>query len=197
MGYITGSRMSREVHVRFCESAGVRIPRATRLIIATWGAGRHLRMRVEQMLKRLKLTLNEEKTRTVKAEDGFDFLGEHFRLRPIKNPKTRYTHRCRVWPSDRSMARIREKVRKTVGRRYSMSLDEMIAELNPVLRGWDNYQKAADAQRARIVKLNGFVRDRLRIFWKRKHNAETRGLGRLSGKTLAKLGLYQFAYAKT
>ena len=46
------------------------------------------------------------------------------------------------------------------------------------------------------VRLNGFVRDRLRIFWKRKHNAETRGLGRLSGRTLAKLGLYQFAYAK-
>jgi len=44
---------------------------------------------------------------------------------------------------------------------------------------------------------NGVVRDRLRIFWKRKHNVETRGLGRLSGKTLAKLGLYQFAYAKT
>ena len=147
------------------------------------------------MLSRLKLKLNAEKTRLVKAEDGFDFLGEHFRLRQIKNPKTRFDQHCRVWPSDRSMERIREKVRKTVGRRYSMSLEEMIAELNPVLRGWDNYHKAADAHRKRIVKLNGFVRDRLRIFWKRKHNAETRGLGRLCGKVLARLGLYQFAYA--
>ena len=94
------------------------------------------------------------------------------------------------------MERIREKIRKTVGRRYSMSLEEMIAELNPILRGWDNYQRAADSRRQRIVRLNKFVWDRLRIFWKRKHNAETRGLGRLSGKTLAKLGLYQFAYAQ-
>jgi RNA-directed DNA polymerase len=176
---------------------GTLVRYADDLIVAVWRNGNLVRLQVEKMLKRLKLTLNAEKTRVVNAKDGFDFLGEHFRLKPIKNPKTRHKQHCRVWPSDRSMERIREKVRKTVGRRYSMSLEEMIAELNPVLRGWDNYQKAADAQRARITKLNGFVRDRLRIFWKRKHNVETRGLGRLSGKTLAKLGLYQFAYAKT
>jgi group II intron reverse transcriptase/maturase len=174
--------------------SGTLVRYADDLVIAVWGGGCHVWARVEQMLSRLKLKLNVEKTRLVKAEDGFDFLGEHFRLRQIKNPKTRYDQHCRVWPSDRSMERIREKVRKTVGRRYSMSLEEMIAELNPVLRGWDNYHKAADAHRKRIVKMNGFVRDRLRIFWKRKHNAETRGLGRLSGKVLARLGLYQFAY---
>jgi hypothetical protein len=174
--------------------SGTLVRYADDLVIAVWGGGCHVRTRVETMLSWLKLKLNAEKTRLVKAEDGFDFLGEHFRLRQIKNPKTRYDQHCRVWPSDRSMERIREKVRKTVGRRYSMSLEEMIAELNPVLRGWDNYHKAADAHRKRIVKLNGFVRDRLRIFWKRKHNAETRGLGRLSGKVLARLGLYQFAY---
>jgi RNA-directed DNA polymerase len=173
--------------------SGTLVRYADDLVIAVWGGGCHVRARVERMLSRLKLKLNAEKTRLVKAEDGFDFLGEHFRLRRIKNPKTRWNQHCRVWPSDRSMERIREKVRKTVGRRYSLSLEEMIAELNPMLRGGDNYHKAADAHRKRIVKWNGFVRDRLRIFWKRKHNAETRGLGRLSGKVLARRGLYQFA----
>ena len=175
---------------------GTLVRYADDLVIMVWRKGYLVQKQVEQMLKRLKLTLNPEKTRVVNAKDGFDFLGEHFRLKWIRGPKTRHHQHCRVWPSDRSMQRIREKVRKTVGRRYGMKLEELIAELNPVLRGWDNYHKAADAQRKRIVRLNGFVRDRLRIFWKRKHNAETRGLGRLSGATLAKLGLYQFAYAK-
>lgn len=175
---------------------GTLVRYADDLVIMVWRQGYLVRKQIEQMLKRLKLTLSSEKTRVVNAKDGFDFLGEHFRLRTIRNPQTRHRQHCRVWPSDRSMGRIREKVRKTIGRRYSMSLEETIAELNPILRGWDNYHKTADAQRKRIVKLNGFVRDRLRIFWKRKHNAETRGLGRLSGRTLAKLGLYQFAYAK-
>jgi group II intron reverse transcriptase/maturase len=174
--------------------SGTFVRYADDLVIAMWGGGHHVRMRVERMLSRLKLKLNAGKTRLVKAEDGFDFLGEHFRLMPIKDPKTRFDQHCRVWPSDRSMERIREKVRKTIGRRYSMSLEEMIAELNPILRGWDNYHKAAEARRPRIVRLTKFVWDRLRICWKRKHNAETRGLGRLSGKVLARLGLYQFAY---
>jgi len=76
-----------------------------------------------------------------------------------------------------------------------MSLDEMIAELNPMLRGWDNSLREADAHRKRIIKLNGFVHDRLRIFWRRKHNAETKGLGRLPHHTLVRLGLYQFGYS--
>jgi RNA-directed DNA polymerase len=174
---------------------GTLVRYADDLVIAAWDGGRRVLERVEQMLKRLKLTLSAAKTRVVKAADGFDFLGEHFRLRPIRNPKARWNQHCRVWPSDRSMERIREKIRKVIGRQYSMNLEEMIADLNPVLRGWDNYHRAAAAHRQRIIKLNGFVRDRLRIFWKRKHSAETRGLGRLSGKTLAGLGLYQFTYA--
>lgn len=175
---------------------GTLVRYADDLVIMVWRSGYLVQKQVEKMLKRLKLTLNAEKTRVVNAKDGFDFLGEHFRLKRIKDPKTRHLQHCRVWPSDRSMERIREKIRKTIGRRYSMSLEKMIAELNPVLRGWDNYQKAADAQRKRIVRLNGFVQDCLRIFWKRKHSVESRGLGGLSGKTLAKLGLYQFETAK-
>jgi len=174
---------------------GTLVRYADDLVIAVWRGGDQVRKRVEEMLGRLKLKLNAEKTRLVKAEDGFDFLGEHFRLTPIKNPRSRWDQRCRVWPSVRSMERIREKVRKTIGRRYSMSLDEMIAELNPMLRGWDNYHRAADAYRKRIIKLNGFVHDRLRIFWRRKHNAETKGLGRLPHHTLVRLGLYQFGYS--
>ena len=179
----------------FTESglSGTLVRFADDLVVATWGAGSYVRKRVEGMLDRLKLKTNAEKTRVVRAEDGFDFLGEHFRLRQIKNPRTRHRQHCVIWPSDRSMKRIREKVRKVVGRRYSMSLEEMIADLNPVLRGWDNYHKASDAQRKRIVKLNGFVRDRLSIFLKRKHNSEVKGFGRLSDKVLVRLGLYRFA----
>lgn len=94
--------------------SGTLVHYADDLVIAVWGGGCHVRTCIEQMLSRLKLTLNTEKTRLVKAEDGFDFLGEHFRLRPIKDPKTRFDQHCRLWPSDRSMERIRDKVRKTI-----------------------------------------------------------------------------------
>jgi hypothetical protein len=79
-----------------------------------------------------------------------------------------------------------------IGRRYNMSLEEMIEELNPVLRGWHNYHKAVDPNPRRILKLNGYVWDRLRIFLRRKYNDDTRSCRRLRGGLLASLGLYQF-----
>jgi 4-aminobutyrate aminotransferase len=36
---------------------------------------------LRRFLARLKLTVNEEKTRVVTAQKGFDFLGVHFRKR--------------------------------------------------------------------------------------------------------------------
>lgn len=163
------------------------------IVIAAWGGGQHILEELRKMLGRLKLTLSEEKTRVVKAEDGFDFLGVHFKLCPVTKPGRKLDKVCRLWPSDRSFKRIREKIRMIIGRRYSMSLEEIIKELNPVLRGWHNYHKAVDPHRRPIRKLNHFVWNRLRIFLKRKHNDETRGNRRLRDGLLISLGLYKFA----
>jgi RNA-directed DNA polymerase len=91
------------------------------------------------------------------------------------------------------MQRIRQKVRDVIGRRFSKELDEMIKALNPVLRGWSNYHTRARGDRKRLRKLNAFVRDRLRIFLKRKYSDQTRGSRRLHGNLLVRLGLFQFA----
>ena len=161
------------------------------IVIASWGGGQQILKELRKMLARLKLELNEEKTRVVKAEDGFDYLGVHFRLTAVRARK-KLEKVCRVWPSDRSMKRVREKIRRKIGRRYSKSLEEMIEELNPMLRGWHNYHKAVDPQRKRILRLNRYVWDRLRIFLRRKYNDDTRSYRRLRGGLTARLGLYQF-----
>lgn len=179
----------------FAESdlSGTWVRYADDIVIAAWGGGQHILKCLRRMLRRLKLELSEEKTRVVKAEDGFDFLGVHFKLCPITRPGKKLEKVCRLWPSDRSKRRIRKKIRTKVGRRYSKSLEEMIEELNPILRGWHNYHKAVDPQRTHILKVRGYVWDRLRIFLRRKYNDDTRSTRRLQGNLLAKLGLYQFA----
>jgi predicted RecB family endonuclease len=91
------------------------------------------------------------------------------------------------------MQRIRQKVREVIGRRYSKELEEMIKELNPKLRRWANYHIRARGERKRMKKLNGFVRERLRIFLKQKYSDEMRGSRRLHGNLLVRLGLFQFA----
>ncbi len=64
--------------------------------------------------------------------------------------------------------RIKERVKQTIGKRYSLSMEEVIAELNPALRGWDNYHNKARVASRCIRKLNGFIRERIRIFLKRE-----------------------------
>jgi len=148
---------------------------------------------IRGMLDRLGLELHPEKTRVTKAKEGFDFLGVHLRLCRVRKPKAKLKYSCRIWPSNCSMQRIYQKVRDVIGRRYSKDLEEMIKELNPKLRGWANYHIRAQGERKRMKKLNGFVRERLRIFLKRKYSDQTRGSRRLHGNLLARLGLYQFA----
>jgi RNA-directed DNA polymerase len=123
---------------------------------------------VQRMLARLGLTVNRDKTGIVSATDGFDFLGVHFRLCATHKPRAKLSRTCRLWPSDRSMERIRQKVREVIGRRYTESLEDMIKELNLVLRGWHRYQATVRAERRRFLALRYFVENRLRIFLRRK-----------------------------
>ncbi|MBD3316106.1 MAG: group II intron reverse transcriptase/maturase, partial [Chitinivibrionales bacterium] len=36
-------------------------------------------------------------------------------------------------------ARVKQKIRDRIGRRYGLALKEMIEELNPLIRGWNTY----------------------------------------------------------
>ena len=171
--------------VRYCDDF---------VILLRHNGGKVLKQ-VQRMLGRLGLELNSGKTRVVKAEDGFDFLGIHFRLCcvPAHRKNAKLKKYCALWPTDRSIKRIKERVRKVIGRRYSLSVEALIEELNPVLRGWDVYHKKARAARKRVRKLNGFVRDRLRIFLKRKYSDQSRGTRRVHDNLPVRLGLYRFA----
>jgi RNA-directed DNA polymerase len=107
---------------------------------------------IEEILWSLGLKLHPDKTKIVdlrEGREGLDFLGCHFRARFSgkvwkKYGKIRfYLHR---WPSQAAMKRLREKVRARVGRhRSGTDIRDVIAELNPILRGWGNYFRTGNA----------------------------------------------------
>jgi group II intron reverse transcriptase/maturase len=171
---------------------GTLVRYADDFVILLWHNGKKVIKQVEQMLGRLGLKLHPEKTRVVKAEKGFDFLGVHFRLWPVLGKKSKVRKYCAVWPSVRSIGRVKQRIRDVIGRRYYLSLEDVIEQLNPVIRGWNNYHKATRAVLTRLRKLNGFVRDRIRIFLRRKYSDRSRGTRRVHNNLLVRLGLYQF-----
>jgi hypothetical protein len=83
------------------------------------------------------------------GRDGLDFLGCHFRARMSGRlwEQRRVVRYClHRWPSQRAMARMRAKVRDRTGRsRVGIDIRDVIADLNPVLRGWGNYFRTGNA----------------------------------------------------
>jgi len=129
-----------------------------------------------EILGGLGLELHPDKTRIVdlrEGREGFDFLGCHFRARVSgrlleRGIRRYYLHR---WPSTRSMKRIRARVRALTDRRRRAGIKdirEVIAELNPVLRGWGTYFRTGNAAN-KFVQIDRHVTWRLqRLLIKRK-----------------------------
>ena len=68
--------MSREAPVRIREGLGVQLPRATRLVIWCRGTADQAMTTMRTMMSKLRLTVNETKTRLRRIpEETFDFLG--------------------------------------------------------------------------------------------------------------------------
>jgi group II intron reverse transcriptase/maturase len=171
---------------------GTLVRYADDFVILLWRNGKQVLNQVEQMLGRLGLKVHPDKTRIVNSNQGFDFLGVHFRLCLSRNKKAKLKKFCALWPSDRSTKRIRERIREVIGRRYSLSLETLIGELTPVISGWNNYHKKTRPMIKRLIKLNAFVRERIRIFLKRKYSDHSKGTRRVQGNLIVRLGLYQF-----
>ena len=129
---------------------------------------------VGEILGSLGLRLHPDKTRTVdlaEGREGLDFLGCHFqarmsgRLWEQKRIRRYYLHR---WPSQRAMKRLREKVHARTGRnRAGADIREVIADLNPLLRGWGNYFRTGNAAR-KFRQADDYVVHRLRSLMVKK-----------------------------
>lgn len=104
-----------------------------------------------------ELMLHPEKTHTVDATErgGFDFLGYHF-------------ERGMRWPTKSAMKRLRRKIKAKTKRNNGESLDTVIAEVNPILRGWFGYFRYGLGNVMRDV--DGFVRRRIRDLLRKRRD---------------------------
>lgn len=122
--------------------------------------------KIAEIMASLGLRLHPEKTKVVdlrEGREGFDFLGCHFHARmsgPLweRGIRRYYLHR---WPSQRSMKRVRGKIKAVTGRRsIHRDIRDVIAELNPILRGWGNYFRTGNAAK-KFNRLDWYVVHRL------------------------------------
>ena len=87
---------------------------------------------MEEFLHERDLELSPEKTRITPIEDGFDFLGQNVR---------KYAGKLLIKPARKNVKAFLDKVRKTVKANKQATAANLIAQLNPMIRGWANYHR--------------------------------------------------------
>jgi RNA-directed DNA polymerase len=87
---------------------------------------------VEGFLRERGLRLSREKTRITHIGDGFDFLGQNVR---------KYDGKLLIKPSRKSVKALLAEARGIIRANRGNSADELVAQLNPVIRGWANYHR--------------------------------------------------------
>jgi len=144
--------MSREVHVRICEGVGVRLPRATRLVVFnnTWEGIQRCKEAIQEWLKGMGLALQDAKTRfahTLERKEecngnvGFDFLGFTIRQYPVgKNwSKSHKSYKTIIRASTNSRATHYRKLAEILRKGHARTVDQIIFALHAKMTGWTLY----------------------------------------------------------
>ena len=118
----------------------------------------------------LRLELSPEKTHVTALTDGFEFLGHRIRL--YWHPQFGYTPRLEIPKARRADLRHRVK-QHTRRNRISLSLDQQLQDLNPILRGWGNFYRYCTNAKNVFTTLDWYVGDRLWRWMRKKYPKAT------------------------
>lgn len=119
---------------------------------------------VENFLKERNLTLSQEKTKITHIEEGFDFLG--FNVRKYKDGKVL------TKPSKDSVKLILDKIRSVIKANPTAKTENLIRQLNPIIRGWTNYHKSVCAKRV-FLSLDSEIFKALWRWVNRRHSRKS------------------------
>jgi len=133
-----------------------------------------VKARLAEWLAPRGLAFNEDKTKIVHLEEGFDFLGFNVR---------RYHRKLLIKPSKAAIRRLRNRLAAETRNLRGGNAAAVIATLNPIIRGWAAYYRTVVSSRL-FNWLDSYMWRLLYKWarWRHKNKAKRWIVGRYFGK---------------
>jgi RNA-directed DNA polymerase len=119
------------------------------------------------LLQTLGVTLNADKTRIVHVQVGFEFLGYKIKrgTRPLRLAPSKIRSGVRsgalyAYPRQKSIQHFKEQIRQRTRRKAPVTTPELVAQINPVIRGWGLYFHKAHVRKL-FAQLDRWILHRL------------------------------------
>ena len=157
-------------------------------VICCRGTGQEAAAAMRSMMKRLKLTVNEDKTHVRRLpEETFDFLG--YTIGRCYSPQTGRSYIGTVPSKKRVQGLIARLSEVTSRQTLLMDARDLVGQINHLLVGWSNYFCLGPVSKA-YRAVDAHVATRLRRWLCEKHKVSSGGYSRYSDRYLTgRLGL--------
>lgn len=132
------------------------------------------KQRLKEELDKLQVMMNPDKTKMayLNEKDSFIYLGFEFRKASSREGKSFVL----LKPKKKAIIKLRKKIKETLMNNRFLKMKDIIAKINPIIKGWVNYYRVGHSSKT-FSNIKNYVIKLIRRLLERRTRKRGRGFG--------------------